>query len=355
MSDHPKIGYIPLSRASARAIVIRAFLAACTLLTLSGMAAAAEPDKVRIRLDWTPWGNQAAFHLAQVKGWYKAANLDVDIEDGNGSVTTIQIVGNGEYDAGYASLSSMAVARSKGVPVRALADYARRSDIGVLVPVDSDIKTPSDLRGKHIGYTAGSLEGPFVDPFLKSAGGLTRDDLQLTNFDGSAKLGNYKAGRLDGAFSTIPFFLPPVSKERPSRAIALADYGYQFPSYGIFATEDSIKKRGAALARFVSVTSAGWAYILKGHEDEAVQAIIADRPNAKLNPDVLLGQIKSFETFMITPATAGKPIGYQAPSDWEAAIATLEKVQVLKPGTPATDFYTNATFDQAIYDKVAGN
>jgi NitT/TauT family transport system substrate-binding protein len=330
-------------------------IVACAFVVFAGAVQAAEADTVRIRLDWTPWGNQAAFHLALVKGWYKAADLDVVIEDGNGSVTTIQIVGNGEYDVGYASLSSMAVARSKGVPVRAIADYARRSDIGVLVPIDSDIKTPSDLKGKHVGYTAGSLEGPFVDQFLKTAAGLTRDDLQLTNFDGSAKLGNYKAGRLDGAFSTIPFFLPPVSKERPSRAMALADYGFQFPSYGIFATEDAIKKRGAALARFVSVTSAAWAYILKGHEDEAVQAIIANRDHAKLNADVLLGQIKSFETFMITPATAGKPIGYQAPSDWEAAVATLEKVQVLKPGAAASDFYTNAVFDQAVYDKVAGN
>ena len=339
-----------------------AFAAMAALAAMAGMAAmagtawAAAPDQIKLRLDWTPWGSQAAFHLAQVKGWYKAANLDVTIDDGNGSVTTIQIVGNnGEYDAGFASLSSMAVARGKGLPVRAIADYARRSDIGVMVPVDSDIKTPKDLKGKRIGYTAGSLEGPFVDLFLKNAAGLTRDQLQLTNLDGSAKLGNYKAGRLDGVFSTIPFFLSPVSKERPSRAIALADYGFQFPSYGLFATDDMIKKRGPALARFASVTSGAWAYILKGHENEAVQAIITDREHAKLDPAILLGQIKSFETFLFTPATRSKPIGYQAPSDWAAAITTLEKVDLLKPGAKASDFYTDKLFDQAIYDRVAGN
>ena len=86
------------------------------------------------------------------------------------------------------------------------------------------------MKGKKIGYTAGSLEGPFVDLFLKNAAELTRDQLELTNLDGSAKLGNYKAGRLDGAFSTIPFFLPLVSQARPSRTIALADYGFRFPS-----------------------------------------------------------------------------------------------------------------------------
>jgi NitT/TauT family transport system substrate-binding protein len=354
MLNHGTNCAVRISRYLRTLAAMRIVTAACALAVLAGTASAAEPDAIRMRLDWTPWGNQAAFHLAQVKGWYKAANLDVTIEDGNGSVTTIQIVGNGEYDVGYASLSSMAVARGKGLQVQAIAGYARRSDIGVMVPIDSDIKTPKDLKGKHIGYTAGSLEGPFVDLFLKTAAGLTRDQLELTNLDGSAKLGNYKAGRLDGAFSTIPFFLPPVSKERPSRAIALADYGFQFPSYGLFATEETIKKRGAALTRFVSVSSAAWAYILKGHEDEAVQAIIADRDHAKLDPDVLLGQIKSFEDFMFTPATRGKPIGYQAPADWDAAVTTLEKVDLLPSGTNAADFYTNTLFDEATYDRVAG-
>ena len=84
-----------------------------------------------------------------------------------------------------------------------------------------------------------------------------------------------------------------------------------------------------------------------------MKAIIADRPNAKLDPDVLLGQIKSFEDFMFTPSTRGKPIGYQAPADWNAAVVTLQKVDLLQPGVKAQDLYTNALFDQAVYDRIA--
>ena len=333
----------------------RAFVAASALavLLLGAAAWAAGPDHLSIRLDWTPWGDQAAFHLAQVKGWYRANNLDVDIEDGNGTVTTVQIVGNGQYDAGYAALSAMMVARQKGLPVRAIATYLRKSDIGLMVPVDSPIKSPKDLAGKKIGYTAGSLEAPFIDLFL-AAGGLTRDQVGLTNLDGSAKIGNYLAGRLDGAFSSLPFFLPLASKARPSRGIAFTDYGLKFPSFGIFATEASIKKNRAALTRFVSVTSGTWAYILKGHEEEAVQAMIKDRPQSKLKPDLLLGQIKSFETFFDTPASRGKPVGYQAAADWNAAVDTLEKVKLVEPGAKASDFYTDELFDPAIYNRIAG-
>lgn len=321
---------------------------------IGGAAIAAPLEKISIRLDWTPWGDQAAFHLAQAKGWFRDAGLDVDIQDGNGSVTTVQIVGNGQFDVGYAALSAMIVAREKGLPVRAIATYARKSDIGLMVPVDSNINSPKDLAGKKIGYTAGSLESPFVDLFL-AAGGLTRDQVQLTNLDGSAKIGTYLAGRLDGAFSSIPFFLPPVAETRKSKGLLLADYGLQFPSFGLFATESKIAERQAALTRFVSVVSGAWAYIIKGHEDEAVQAMIADRPQAKINPTVLRGQIVAFETFFATPASQGKPVGYQAAADWDQAMATLLKVHQVKAEDKATDFYTNELFDAAIYKRVSGD
>ncbi len=115
-------------------------------------------EAVHVRLYWNPWGVHSAFHLATVKGWYKAAGLDVDIEDGNGSVTTVQLVGSGgNFDVGHASLSSMMIAKDKGLGVKAIGEFTRKSDIGVIVPVDSPIKTPADLRGKKVIYTAGSL------------------------------------------------------------------------------------------------------------------------------------------------------------------------------------------------------
>ena len=38
-------------------------------LTMSAPSLAQELEKLKVRLDWTPWGVQAPFHLAQQKGW----------------------------------------------------------------------------------------------------------------------------------------------------------------------------------------------------------------------------------------------------------------------------------------------
>ena len=124
-------------------------------VALSASAWAQNPEPLRVRLDWTPWGVHGAFHLAQQKGWYKQAGLDVSLEDGNGSVTTVQIVGGGDsFDVGHAALASVMIAREKGMPVKAVAVFARQSDIGLLVPADAGITGPAQLKGKKVAYTA---------------------------------------------------------------------------------------------------------------------------------------------------------------------------------------------------------
>ena len=334
-----------------------------TLLTAAGAGAAlaafaprarAATETIAVRLDWTPWGEQAAYHLAKEKGWYARHGLDVQIQDGNGSTSTVQIVANdSSLDAGVAALSSMMIGRDKGEPLKAIAVYARNSDIGLMVPKDSPIRKVADLRGKKLGYTASSLEGPFLDSFL-ATGGLTRADCSVFNLDGGAKLGAYLAGRLDGAFSSIPFFLPAVQAKRASRAILFGDVGLHFPSYGLFATDSKITARGPALKRFVSISSGAWAYIANGHEQEGVAAIRKARPQGKLSDAVMLDQIKTFLTFFPTPATKGQPIGWQAPQDWDAAVKTMADAKLIKAGDPASGFYTDALFDTVLYHAVAG-
>lgn len=314
-------------------------VAASIGLAMAATAAAQGTEKLKVRLDWTPWGVHAAIHLAQQKGWFNGAGIDVQAEDGNGSVTTVQIVGaSDQFDVGHAALASMMIARDKGLPVKAVAVFARLSDVGLLVPQNAGIKGPKDLKGKKVAYTAGSLEAPFVDAFL-AAGGLKKDDIELINVDAAGKAATYVAGRADVAFSTIPFFLPVVSQTRPSEAIRFADYNLNMPSFGLFATESKIAARREAISKFASVVSGAWQYVYNGHEDEAVDAIIAQRPQAKLDKKVLRGQIDALRAFFQSPASAGQPIGVPMAADWTIAVKTLSDAGLLKSIKDGNDFF----------------
>ena len=272
---------------------LSAFISLTVVVSVSLLAGAPAfaADKLKLRLDWTPWASHAPIHFAVQKGLFAKHGLEVAIDDGNGSVTTVQIVGNGEYDIGHASHAPMAIARSKGLPVKGIAGFVRRNDIGLMVPADSNIKSPADLKGKKLAFTAGSLETPFIDRFL-AAGKLTRNNVELLNVDAAAKAGTYLAGRVDGAFSSVPFLLSIASKQRPSSSVNFADYGLLFPSFGLLATEKTIGEKRDQLRRFVSVVAGCWTYMMAGHHDEAIAALVAARPQAKLDSALLRLQVE---------------------------------------------------------------
>lgn len=338
---------------SRRLSLVGAAAVAVAAALFGPVQATAQPlEPVKVRLDWTPWANHAAVHLAQQKGWYRDAGLDVTLEDGNGSVTTVQIVGSSNaFDVGHAALAPMMIARDKGLPVKALAVFLRKNDIGVLVPADSGITGPAQLKGKKIGYTAGSLEAPFIDAFL-AAGKLQRADVELVNLDAASKATNYAVGRTDAVFSTIPFVLPTTNKARPSKPILFADAGLSMPSFGLVVSEGKLAERGEVLGRFASVVARAWEYIYAGHEDEAVDAIVAQRPQARLDKAVLRGQLDALKMFFDVPA--GGRIGVPQARDWEAAVQTLSSVQLIGAGRPAADYYVTGRVDSAAYDKLAG-
>lgn len=318
-------------------------------ITLACGAAIAQAEKVAVRLDWTPWGVQAAIHTAQQKGWYRENGIDAEIEDGNGSVTTVQLAGSSKFDVGHASLAPMMVARDKGLAVKAIAVFARKSDIGLLVPKGT-VKSIRDLQGKKLVFTAGSLEAPFLDAFL-AHGNLKREQVELINVEAAAKATAYVSGRGDGVFSTVPFFLPIVSAQRPSDALLFSDYGLQFPSFGLLASEEKIKARGPVLRRFASVTAGAWDYILSGREDEAVAAIIAARPQAKLDPKILRGQIDALKPFFQTEGSKGLPTGAMSDAEWDAAVNTLVSGKLIQ-GAKGADFRAAGMVDPALVKKI---
>jgi NitT/TauT family transport system substrate-binding protein len=322
-----------------RKISRRAALALLAGLALPSLAHAA--DKLTLRLDWTPHGIHAPIFLAVEKGWFKAAGLDVAIDDGNGSTVTAQLVGAGQYDVGHASLSSVAIAHEKGMPVISIAGFIRKSDMGVLVPVDSGWKSPKDLEGKKVAYTAGSLEGPFIGAFF----GASKSKVDLINVDAATKIGTYLSGSSDAVISTVPYVLPIVAEKRPATGILFADYGLDLPGFGLFSTQAKLKEKGDAIKRFASVVAGAWPYVLDGHEDEAVAAIVKNRPQAPVSAKVMRGQIDAYRHFFYTEATKDKPIGIQSDKDWASTIKALETAEVIKKGSKPSDYFTNAYVD----------
>jgi len=70
-------------------------------------AGVARAERLSVRLDFIPVGFHAAMHLANQKGWFAREGLELEIQDGTGSLNTIQLVGSGQIDVGQVQLGVM--------------------------------------------------------------------------------------------------------------------------------------------------------------------------------------------------------------------------------------------------------
>lgn len=316
------------------------FMAATVLAVCGGIGTAQAAERLNVRLDFSPWGMHAAMHLATEKGWFKDAGLDVQVQDGTGTINTLQLLAAGRADVGQVSVGTMAVAMENNLDLISIAGFARTGDLAVMSAEEDNVGSPQDLKGKKVVCFATSPWVPFIDPFL-NANGLTRKDVEIVMVAPSAMISTYASGNGDAFMSQAPFGIPMVAKTRAADALLLKDSGISFPSYGLVTTPAMLEKRRDALRKFVRVQIDTWKYIYDGNIEEGVQAILAQRPNANLDPDVLRGQLEAYQAFFESPTVKDAPFGRQYDSDWEEAIKSMQEVKMVADGRQPSDYYTN--------------
>jgi NitT/TauT family transport system substrate-binding protein len=137
---------------------------------LSGMLTAQADESVTLRLKWFHQAQFAGFYVAKEKDFYKSAGLNVDIQPGGPDFPAIQMVTGGNEQFGVTGADQILIARSKGVPVVALAVIFRRNPFVLFSLAKSGIKTPTDYVGKNIGVKIGGNEELIYRAVLAKAG-----------------------------------------------------------------------------------------------------------------------------------------------------------------------------------------
>ncbi|HEY2185693.1 MAG TPA: ABC transporter substrate-binding protein, partial [Xanthobacteraceae bacterium] len=256
-------------------------------------------------------------------------------------------VAAGQLDIGFGQLSSMAAAVTNGIPVTSIMGLVQAGDNGLMVPADSGWKKPQDLKGKRIAVAAGAASTTFFDAFLK-AGGTSRSDFNIINVDTTALTSTYASGATDAALTTVAWQKPQVDSIRPSHPIFFSDVGLLIPGYGLIVRKDAVSQKSDILKRFVEVQQKTWVYIFAGHQQEGIDAILAERPGMRLDGNMMLAQLKGFMPLFETPATKGKPMGWQAESDWQNTVRIMQEVGMAKQAINPAELYTNTFISDQI-------
>jgi NitT/TauT family transport system substrate-binding protein len=293
-----------------------------------------------LRLDWVATGYHAPFFLALDRGYYRDAGVDLQVLDGQGSGTAIQLVGAGTETFGLASLSTMTLAVGEGAPVRAIAGMLQRMPEGVISLAGTGITEPSAVEGKRMGYTAGS-SGEVLFPAFANANGIDDTTVQQITVDAATKVSGLLLGQYDFIVDW-PFTRGPVIEAQGETAEYLyyADYGVNALGHGLIASVDTIEQRPELVRAFVQASMRGIDDAV-AEPEAAVDAMIANRPDIAEQRDVQLAQMQGLAAHLHTPATEGQPTGWMAEEDWSETIRLLTEYMDLVGEPAPADLYTD--------------
>jgi NitT/TauT family transport system substrate-binding protein len=259
-----------MSKESVVKKMLHTILIAAAVAIATARADAA--DKVTFALQWIPNGNHFGVFAAKEEGFYSDAGLDVDIERGFGSGDTAKRVATGNADIGIADAGSVILGRSNGEKVKFVATFYEKSPDAIFFLKNTGIEKPKDLEGKTIGGAAGEA-GEKLIPLFAAKAGFDSSKLTVVDMAPSAKYGSLVAKTVDSLIGFVNEAPPVVAAAKKTGyevgRFVFADYGIDYYSLGIIASDKTIAERPDVLKRFVAATMKGYVWALKNPDKAA--------------------------------------------------------------------------------------
>lgn len=297
-------------------------------------AHAAGMINVSFALNWISNVEFAGIWVAQQKGWWRQAGLNVTARAYDFSNDPDVLVGAGKYTFGFQDGASVIIARAQGVPIKAVYASAQQSPFAFITMPTSGIKTVHDFKGKRIGYQA---HQKYVLEAMLNHEGLTLKDIQpvVVQFDPVVLL----AGKVDAylAYLTNEPIELSLTKGLKVNEIPASRYGYNFYSDVLFATDSTLKGNPGLARKVVGVMDRGWRYAL-AHPAEAARIVVP----ALDKQDTVAQQTGEMKAFIPLSSGSDASVGSMGAAKWQAGIDLLYKYKQISRKVSVSDVFTTA-------------
>src|SRR5260221_3919289 len=147
---------------------------------LSAPASSQTPEKITYLFPAPPiLPAFGPIQIAQGKGYFTAAGLDVSFAGGRGGVDVAKQVGAGNAPLGGIVADGPIMVRGNGVPVKIVAVFGGKGFMQLVVREDSGIEKPADLKGKTITVMSYQDTTFYALLGLLASAGLTQNDVDI--------------------------------------------------------------------------------------------------------------------------------------------------------------------------------
>lgn len=321
------------SRAHAK--LLPAVIAALFLLCAAS-AHAAEP--VRLLLDWSWLPYHSPFLIAKARGYYKDEGLDVDIEQGRGSASTAELLGQDQFDIAHLNVTNAAQLIGKGAPITVVAIYQHKSGASFVgIKGHVALTGPQSLIGLRIGSTPGGSDGLSLKLFT-ALFHIPLSKLNVVSLDASAKTAALFSGSIDVVSGDAPAFDTYVrATGQQPETLLLSDYGMPLIGFGFAVNNSFMQAHPDAIGRFLIATRRG--FVTAAKDPHAACVLMHAEVHLPGSDERCVDYFTSLLA-LSTPPT-DPTWGHQSAAEWQKLVSTLQSVNEIASRRPASDYYTN--------------
>lgn len=285
----------------------------------------ASVQDVSLALDWFPNADHAGIYVAKAQGLDTKAGADIAPSVPSDPTTTLTAVAAGKKDLAITYAPELLIARSKGVPVKAVGAIAQVPLNSIMARSDRGIERPRDLEGKVVGIAGVPSDRALLDTVVAADGG---DPSKVTTkVVGYSLAPSLAAGKVDaviGAYWNIEG--PDLRmKDVPVTVMKLDDHGVpRYDELVLVASEDSIRDKPAALRAALAGIAAGQSAAVA---DAGAAVAALEKANPDIAKKVLPAQVSDTIPALVPEGSA--PLRMDA-AQWEALATWMREKGLLK-------------------------
>lgn len=319
---------------------------------LLGVTSPGQAQELKVSLNAPYDGSNAAFFLADDKGYYAAEGLKVSFDPSGGSGEAVTRIGSGAYDFGFGDVNVLMEFNAKNPDNAGKAVYMLyyRSPLSIASFAKAGINKPSDLDGKKLGgaLTDGAYK---LFPAYAKLAGINVDSIQWQYGDLRLREALLLKGDVDGilGFDSTMYFNLVRQGIAPEdvKFLYFSDAGLNIYGNAILASKKIMSSDPKAVRGFVAATAKGWRDAI-ANPTEAIAAL--KKRSALVDDKLELAKLEwLIKNQLVTDESKADGLGAVRPKRLATSFETVSKAFGLpKVVTPAEVYTADYLPDSAI-------
>ncbi len=321
-----------------------AFLLSLALVfTLAGCPAPAEQpqeDAITIVLDWTPNTNHTGIFVAQAKGYFEQAGLNVQVvqppEDG---AVTLVASGKAQFGVSFQDSLAPAFVGDAPMPVTAVAAVIQHNTSGIVSRAGEGMDTPKGLEGKKYATWDLDVEKETIRDVMTADGG-NFDLVELIPSTVTDEVSALQSGSVDAIW--IFYGWAGIACEVAGLEIDYFDFADIDPVFDyytpvIIGNNAWLAENPETAKAFMSALSQGYTYAAENPQ-EAADILMEAAPELKANAELVYASQAYLAAEYIADANRWGEFDAQR---WAAFFQWLNDKQLLDGAIDPNHGFTN--------------